>query len=128
VTDAEFIEAFEACTLPSTEFHHRHHVRLAFLLFQREPFIEAAKHFIASLKRYATSLGSAGLYHETITWAYLVAIHERMNRGASGDWETFARANADLFEKTFLERYYRPETLQSEMARRVFVMPDRRDA
>ena len=125
MTDAEFIEAFEACTLPSTEFHHRHHVRLAFLLFQREPFIEAAKHFIASLKRYAASLDATGLYHETITWAYLVSIHERMARVTSTDWEGFAAANDDLFEKAFLERHYKPETLKSELAKRVFVMPDK---
>ena len=125
MTDTEFIEAFEACTLPSSEFHHRHHVRLAFLLFQREPFIQAAEHFIVSLKRYAASLDATGLYHETITWAYLVSIHERIARSASADWETFAVANGDLFEKTFLERYYKPETLKSDLARRVFVMPDR---
>ena len=125
MTDTEFLEAFEACTLPSSEFHHRNHVRLAWLLFQREPFIEAAAHFIRSLKRYAESLGASGLYHETITWAYLVAIHERHVRGQSADWEAFAGTNADLFEKGFLERYYRPETLKSEHARKVFVMPDR---
>ena len=125
MNDTEFVEAFEACTLPSSEFHHRNHVRLAWVLFQREPFIEASAHFIHSLKRYATSLGAAGLYHETITWAYLVAIHERIARGNVADWETFANTNGDLFEKAFLERYYRPETLKSEHARKVFVMPDR---
>lgn len=125
MTDAEFLDAFEACTLPAAEFHHRHHVRVAFLLFQREPFITAAGRFIVSLKRYAASLGSPGLYHETITWAYLVAIHERMSRSVTADWEAFAADNVDLFDKSFLNRYYRPETLQSELAKRVFVMPDR---
>ena len=125
MTDAEFIEAFEACTLPSSEFHHRNHVRMAWLLFQRESFIDGAAHFIVSLKRYAASLDAAAVYHETITWAYLVSIHERISRSRTSDWESFAVANEDLFEKTYLERYYRPETLQSELARRVFLMPDK---
>ncbi len=41
-------------------------------------------------------------------------------------WEDFARQNPDLFtwRPGILERYYRAETLQSDLARRVFLMPD----
>ena len=42
-------------------------------------------------------------------------------------WEDFARGNPDLlvWNPSVLDRYYEKETLGSELARRVFVLPDR---
>jgi len=126
-SDREFLEAFEACTLPPGEFHHADHVRLAFLYLREHEPAEALTRFVEGLKRFARSLGSAGLYHETITWAYLLLIRERMARGDAADFDAFRRANPDLFrwKPSLLDDYYKPETLSSELARRVFVMPDK---
>jgi hypothetical protein len=120
--DREFVEAFEACTLPSSAFDHREHVRLAWLYLREAPLLVALERFIASLKRYAGSLGASGKYHETITYAYLFLIHERMARRDCATFEEFADANADLFGP-ILSRYYPKETLASDFAKRVFVMP-----
>jgi len=73
------------------------------------------------------SRGAPGLYHQTITWAHLLLIHERMQRaGAPETWESFRATNGDLFHRrpSILERYYSPETLGSDLARRIFVLPD----
>jgi len=50
-----------------------------------------------------------------------------MQNAPGADWEPFARANPDLltWRPSILERYYLPETLASDAARRVFVLPDR---
>ena len=42
-------------------------------------------------------------------------------------WEDFARENPDLltWRPSVLDRYYTAETLGSELARQVFVLPDR---
>jgi hypothetical protein len=127
MTDAEFLTSFEACTLPNSAFHHRDHVRLAWLYLRRHTPLEALARFAEGLKRFATANGHPGLYHETITWAYLLLIRERMERGGAGDFEEFAAMNPDLltWKPSVLDRYYAPETLGSELARRVFVMPDR---
>lgn len=126
--DAGFVAAFESCTLPAEQFHHRDHVRLAFLYLRQAPPLEALGRFAEGLKRYAASLGVTTLYHETITWAYLLLIHERMARGPASDFETFAAANEDLLARhpSVLERYYLPETLASDLARRTFLLPDAR--
>ena len=71
----------------------------------------------------AGSLGASGKYHETITYAFMFLIHERVRRGGAETFDAFASANADLFGP-ILQRYYRPETLASELARASFVMPD----
>jgi hypothetical protein len=46
--------------------------------------------------------------------------------GMPKDWQSFQMANRDLFDRTpsVLDRYYTPATLNSELARRIFVMPD----
>jgi hypothetical protein len=47
--------------------------------------------------------------------------------GGGLDWEEFARANPDLltWRPSVLDRYYTPETLGSELARSVFLLPER---
>jgi len=126
MTDRAFIAAFEACTLPNESFHHQDHVRLAWLYLKDLPPAAALAHFTEGLQRFASAHGKPGLYHETITWAYLLLIRERMARGEGGSFEEFAAANPDLltWKPSILARYYRAETLESELARRVFVLPD----
>lgn len=128
--DQDFIRRFEDCTLPGADFHHRDHVRLAWLYLREHPPVEALARFSEGLKRYATANGHDGLYHETITWAYLLLIRERAARAGAGEtFEEFAAENPDLltWRPSVLASYYREETLTSELARRVFVMPDARD-
>lgn len=123
MTDREFLDAFESGTLPS--FHHADHVRLAWIFLRQSPLLEALERFSAALKAFAESKGAAGLYHETITFAFLLLIHERM--GDHADFDSFRAANPELFrwKPSVLDEYYRPETLHSDEARRVFVLPDR---
>lgn len=124
MTDRELVDAFESCTLPSDAFSHREHVRLAWLYLREEPLLAALPRFITSLQRYAASLGASGKYHETITYAFMFLVHERMARAANETFAAFADANADLFGP-ILERYYSKETLASDLARQTFVMPGR---
>lgn len=128
MNDREFLGAFEDGTLPEDRFHHADHVRAAWLLLKEEPPAAALDRFSAALKRFAASKGKIGLYHETITWAYLLLINERMERvGRHLGWEDFALSNRDLltWRPGVLDEYYTPETLGSDLARRVFVLPDR---
>ncbi len=83
--------------------------------------------FSAALKRFAAAQGKAQRYHETITWAYLLLIRERMARaGCAQTWEEFAERNADLlvWKGGVLTTLYRQETLDSDLARQTFVLPD----
>lgn len=121
--DRDFVEAFENCTLPSAEFPHRAHVRLAWLYLREGSLLDALPRFVEGLKRYAGSLGASGKYHETVTWAYIFLIHERMARAEHPTFDEFAAANDDLFNG-ILEQYYRRETLSSALARRTFLLPD----
>jgi hypothetical protein len=83
--------------------------------------------FSDALKRFATALGKTQLYNETITCAYFFLIHERMARHQVRDWDEFACLNPDLltWKDGILSRYYHEGTLKSDLARSVFVLPDK---
>jgi len=126
--DAEFLERFESATLSESQFHHADHVRAAWLLLGLYAPAEALDRFAAALARLAASFQKSSLYHETITWAYLLLIRERIERvGRGSSFEEFAEANPDLmtWRPSVLKSYYRDETLASPLARRVFLLPDR---
>ena len=128
MTDEELIERFESCTLAGADFHHRDHVRVVWLYLRSNSVLETLGKFSAGLKRFAAANGKPNLYHETITWAYVFLIHERMAGNGSGQsWSEFVDRNADLFDwkDNILKTYYQDETLGSERARRTFVLPDR---
>jgi hypothetical protein len=127
MTGDELIQQFEGGTTPRGAFHHADHVRLAFEYLYRYPVLEALEKFSAALKRFAAAQGKPQLYHETITWAYLFLIRERMARaGRSRTWEEFAERNPDLliWKGGVLGTLYRQETLDSDLARHTFVLPD----
>src|SRR5215469_7980693 len=125
MTNQELIERFESDTL-LVEFHHTEHVRLAFAFLSERPVVEALDRFVGALKRYAMARGKAERYHETITFAYFFLIRERMVRTPDLEWKEFARQNTDLLNRKpgILDRYYREATLQSDLARRVFLFPE----
>ena len=126
MTNYEIIRRFETDNLAG-EFHHADHVRLAFAYLTEFPVLEALGRFSAALKRYAAARGKVELYHETITHAYFFLIRERMARTAKASWEEFARQNPDLLQwkPGILDRYYRESTIQSDLARSVFLFSDK---
>jgi hypothetical protein len=143
MTGEELIKQFEEGTTAADAFHHADHVRLAFEYLCRYPALEALEKFSAALQRFAAAQGKAQRYHETITWAYLLLIRERQARASCAQalcvetshvqtsyvqtWEEFAERNADLlvWKGGVLSTLYRQETLDSDLARRTFVLPDR---
>jgi hypothetical protein len=101
---------------------------MAFLYVQKFAPLEALGRFAANLARFATAHGKPNLYNETITWAFLLLIRERIARANSQQtWAEFSARNADLlrWDDNILNKYYRPETLTSELAKKVFLFPDK---
>jgi hypothetical protein len=128
MNDDAFLEGFENCTLSGAAFHHADHVRVAFIYLTRYPVLEAIERCSAGLARFAAANGKPERYNETITWALLLLIRERMGRcGVASSWEEFAAGNADLlsWENNILKKYYREETLSSNLAKKCFLFPDR---
>ena len=124
---SELIRRFEALETPPGEFEHEDHVHLGWAYLSLLPSAEALPRFSTALRRFAEFHGANDKYHETITWAYMLLINERRGRTKEGQgWGEFAQENPDLltYRPSLLDRYYQAETLSSDLARRVFVMPD----
>jgi hypothetical protein len=121
LSDDEFLAAFHSCRLTTAEFRHADHLRLAWLHLRREPLEQALASVRAGIQAFAAFHGATGLYHETITqaWVRLVATHDEPSFSA------FLSANESLLNKDLLHRFWSPELLASEAAKREWVPPDR---
>jgi hypothetical protein len=122
----ELFDRFVDTSLPAAEFHHEQHVQVAWMFVQKYGMPTALSEFTAAIKRFAEAKGATGLYHETITWAFLLLIADRQARKPVESWDAFACANADLLQwkPSILNRYYSKELLASDLAKRTFLMPD----
>lgn len=129
LTDTALLDAFEACTLPASEFSHRRHLALGWLYLRRHGFPEGAVIFRERLKAYVASVGAAAKYHETVTWAYMVLLSEEMNLRSAPDegFDAMIQRRADLLDHRngAIAHCYSHQELESADAGRVFMLPRR---
>lgn len=127
--DRAFVAAFRDTSLPPSAFHHRDHVRMAWLYVRECGPVDAPARFAVDLQRFAVAKGVPGLYHATVTGAYMALIAERIVTTPTAVWDDFAAAHPDLFtwKPGVLDRYYSSERLWSPLARAQFLLPDRLD-
>jgi hypothetical protein len=131
--DDKLLEKFEDTSLPLASFRHEEHVRIAYLYLRAHPLLHVLEKFPANLKKFAAAHGKVGLYHQTISWAYLFLIHQRLvanaetSYGPVTSWAQFKQRNPDLLDRSnpILAKYYAEESLASPVAREHFLMPDR---
>jgi hypothetical protein len=126
LSDAQFLEALEKATYPREQFSHRAHLRLGWQCLREHGFEAGLARVRTTIQRYATAVGAAGKYHETITrvWAEHVQAALESTPHLSG-FEAFLAAHPELLSAGVLERHYRKETLDSAEARAGWVPPDR---
>ena len=126
MNDDDFVQAFMDGSLPPGQFHHRDHLRLAWLLIRRLD-VELASITIASgIQRFAALHGHAEKYHETLTrfWVRIVG-HMAHVRPDITDFETFIATFPHLLDKGLPYRHWQHETMGGATARARWVEPDR---
>jgi N-formylglutamate deformylase len=123
MNDEELIAAFEARTVPLSRFRHIEHVRLVWVYLQRRPLWDVIGRVTTGLRELATAAGHAAKYHETLTGAYCLVIHERFDPEET--WDAFVARNPDLVSRTraLLTRYWSEDLLRSPQSRRRFMLP-----
>jgi hypothetical protein len=123
LSDEEFLEAFHSCRLAKENFRNVDHFRLAWLHLHRGSPEEAENHVRTGIQAFAAHQGATHKYHETITlaWLRLIATHREPS------FEEFLLQNEAKLNLETLHRYWTPELLSSDRARREWVAPDRRD-
>ena len=129
MTDHQFLAAFEACTLE--EFHHRDHIKVAYLYLRRHPLDEAIAKTRTGLQTLAKAWNAPvddleKGYHETMTQAWVRLVHLTLSEsGPAESADTFCDQHPQLLQKNFLNSFYSRERLITWQAKREFVEPDR---
>lgn len=125
MTDDEFLQAFLDCTLSGAQFHHRDHLRLAWLLVTRFDREAASVAITRGIKRFAAHHGQSDKYHETMTrfWVRIVA-HAIMAQPEIDSFERFLETFPLLLEGKLPFRHWSRETMMSPAARTGWVEPD----
>lgn len=125
LSDAEFLKAVEEATYPGEQFGHRGHLRLGWLCLRAHGFEGGVERMRGLLRHYATSLGAAEKFHETVTRAWAARMQAALEETPElGAFEAFLAAHPELLDSRMLGRHYRKETLESAAAKAGWVPPD----
>ena len=124
--DLEFRNQMELCTFSPQDFNHRAHLRLAYVYLTESSPDESVKKMRDTLHRFLTHNGvDPSHYHETITRAWILAVHHFMNKsGRSESADNLIDTNPEMLDKNIMLTHYSAELLFSDEARNEFVQPD----
>ena len=128
MNDDAFLAAFEACTIE--EFHHRDHIKVAYLYLRRYPLDDAIAKVRTGLKALAVAWNAPVNdlekgYHETMTQAWVRLVHRTFSdHGDAQNADAFCDRHPQLMEKELLKSFYSKERLMTWAAKREYVEPD----
>jgi hypothetical protein len=120
MTDHEFLHAFESGRLSPADFHHRDHLRLAWLQVNRLGLEAGSAAVAGGIRRFAEAHGQHSLYHETLTrfWVRVVA------HASQPTFDFTLARHPMLLRKDLPLAHWSRETLYGEAARSAWVQPD----
>ena len=127
--DETFLRRFEHCEFSVEEWHHREHVKVAYLYLLRWPCAEALDRMRAGLKalnavqKVPETLERG--YHETLTRGWLQLVHCALcEYGPSESAEAFLERHTHLLARRALLFFYSRDRLMSAEAKARFLEPD----
>ena len=122
------IRSFENGSIDPEQFDHEAHIFVAWLYLQDYDLKDAISRFCAALRRLTIKLGMESKYHQTLSWFFMILIAERMAASDADDWQAFRQQNQDIFARqpSIVSAYYSGDRLDSALARKQFLLPDRR--
>ncbi len=125
LSDNDFLRAFFSAELSNSDFHHRDHLRLTWLMVRRHGPTDAEAAVTAGIQHFAAVHGHAARYHDTMTrfWVRLVA-HAVANKPEIQDFETFLAAYLMLLDPTLPFRHWRREAMFTPEAGAEWREPD----
>jgi hypothetical protein len=122
--DEAFVADFHAGRIANQNFHHRDHLRLAWVQIRRLGLVRATDAVTHGIRRFATEHGSGDRYHDTMTrfWLRVVGLGIRLHPDLTFD-ELMA-AEPHLLDKGLPFRHWTRASMGSDSARHQWVEPD----
>jgi hypothetical protein len=127
--DEEFLNQFEDCSWPFDEWHHRQHVKIAYLYLRKYSLDQAIARMREHIKRFnaahrvpeAVDRG----YHETLTQAWMRLVHFTLcEYGAAAHADEFFDQHPQLWQMKVLRFFYSSDRLLSAQAKKEYLPPD----
>ena len=126
-SDEDFLRAFEELSFPADQFHHREHIRVAWLYLKSSDATRAAERMATGILRFANHQGATQKYHHTLTLAWMRLVAAALVETPDGyNFTEFLAEHPELGDKDLLKKYYSPKLLQTNTAREGWVEPDLR--
>lgn len=124
--DDAFVTACHSGRIANQNFHHRDHLRLAWVQIRRLDLERASDVVTSGIRHFATEHGGADRYHETMTRFWLRAVDIGLNRHPDLTFEELLAAEPHLLDKGLPFRHWSRATMASDSAKRQWVEPDLR--
>ena len=125
--DRNFLEHVETCSIPVSDFDHRAHLRLAYIYLvdnSTDSSCALVRETLTRLLRH-NNIEPGAKYHETLTRAWLLAVHHFMNNSdgmASSD--EFINQNPEMLDSRIMLTHYSKDRLFSDEARKAYIDPN----
>ncbi len=124
--DDRFLAAFTAGEIANQDFHHRDHLRLAWIQIRRLGLPHALEAVTAAIRQFAAGHGHGDRYHETMTRFWLLVVAMGISRHPTLAFDKLLAAEPHLLDKNLPYRHWSRERMGSEDARQRWVEPDLR--
>jgi len=122
--DETFLAAFHAGQIGNHDFHHRDHLRLAWIQIRRLGLERASDAVVLSIRQFAARQGHADRYHETMTRFWVRVVAMGINRHPTLPFDDLLATEPHLLDKTLAFAHWSRERMASDEARRQWMEPD----
>lgn len=129
MSDETFLRRFENCEIVFEEWHHREHLRVAYLYLLRWKYPRALDQMSRGLKALNAAQKVPETlergYHETLTQGWLQLVHCTLcEYGSADSSEAFLEKHAHLLARRAMLFFYSRDRLMSAEAKARFIEPD----
>jgi hypothetical protein len=122
--DEQFLAAFESGKIANQDFHHRDHLRLAWIQIRRLGQERASDTVAGTIRRFAAHHGHADRYHETMTRFWVRVVGIGITRHPALAFDDLVAAEPHLLDKNLPYRHWSRERMGSDDAKRQWMEPD----
>jgi N-formylglutamate deformylase len=126
VADEAFAAAFRSGKIGSESFHHRDHLRLAWIEIRRLGPEHATEFITHGIRRFAAGQGAEARYNDTMTRFWLWAVNHAIGRHPDLAFEALLESEPHLLDKSLPFKHWSRETINRPEAKASWTEPDLR--
>jgi hypothetical protein len=126
LTDSQFEQTFQTCTLNPELFTHEAHLRLAWIHVKKYGVEKAIENVNVQLLQFVDHVSARDKFNKTVTVAAISAVNHFINKSKSDSFVDFIQEFPRLKNnfKELLAFHYGHDIFKSEIAKREYVEPD----